>query len=169
MTFPREKLELVAGVIRQARDNGKQIFVFGNGGSGAAASHFACDLNKGATVRGVQRTKVICLNDNVPTILAYANDVSYADIFVEQLKNFLMPGDLVFGISGSGNSENVLKAISYAKEFKAETIGLTGFDGGRLAGLAQISLVVPSHDMQIVEDLHLVALHILMRKLLATG
>ena len=89
-----------------------------------------------------KKFKVICLNDNIPTILAYANDLSYDKVFVEQLKNFLQPGDIVIGISGSGNSLNVLTAVSYAKENGAKTIGLTGFDGGKLARLVDIPLVV---------------------------
>ncbi|MEW6602436.1 MAG: SIS domain-containing protein, partial [Nitrospirota bacterium] len=97
--------------------------------------------------------------------LAYANDLSYNKVFVEQLKNFLQPGDVVIGISGSGNSENVLQAISYAKEKGALTIGLTGFDGGKLARLADVPLVASVNDMQKVEDVHMIAVHMLMQYL----
>jgi len=104
---------------------------FAGGGSGATASHFACDINKGVCFGLPKRIKVICLNDNIPTIPAYANDVSYDDVFVEQLKNFLGAGDLVIGISGSGNSSNVIKAVEYANENEAVFAALTGFAGGR--------------------------------------
>lgn len=158
-----EKFEEIVNLILNAYVEERQIFIMGNGGSGSTASHFACDINKGVCFGLNKRFKVICLNDNIPTMLAYANDVSYADIFVEQLKNFLKPHDLVIGISASGNSENVLRAIRYANENGAETIGFTGFDGGKLADLAHTSLVVPANDMQKVEDVHLILTHMLMQ------
>jgi len=161
--IPIQKFEEIVEVMLAAYQQEKQIFIMGNGGSASTASHFACDINKGVSFGLKKRFKVICLNDNVPTVLAYANDISYEDIFVEQLKNFLKPGDLVIGISGSGNSGNVLKAIDYANENRAKTIGLTGFDGGRLAKLAQVSLIVPINDMQKVEDIHLILTHLIMR------
>ena len=119
----------------------------GNGGSGSTASHFACDINKGSCFELNKKFKVICLNDNMPTILAYANDLSYDKIFVEQLKNFLQEGDVVIGISGSGNSETVLQAVSYAKEHGARTVGLSGFDGGTLARIADVPLIAAINDM----------------------
>jgi D-sedoheptulose 7-phosphate isomerase len=158
-----QKLKDTVNLILTAFEREQQIFIMGNGGSGATASHFACDINKGACFGLKKRFKVICLNDNIPTMLAYANDVSYSDIFVEQLKNFIKPGDLVIGISGSGNSENVLKAIDYANENGTKTIGLTGFDGGKLAKLAKIALVIPINDMQKVEDIHLILSHMIMK------
>lgn len=161
--LPLEKFEEIVNLILNVYAEEHQIFIMGNGGSGSTASHFACDINKGVCFGLNKRFKVICLNDNIPTMLAYANDVSYADIFVEQLKNFLKPNDLVIGISASGNSENVLRAIRYANENGAETIGLTGFDGGKLATLAHTSLVVPANDMQKVEDVHLILTHMLMQ------
>jgi len=161
--LPLEKFEEVVNLILNAYVEERQIFIMGNGGSGSTASHFACDINKGVCFGLNKRFKVICLNDNIPTMLAYANDVSYADIFVEQLKNFLKPNDLVIGISGSGNSENVLRAIRYANENGAYTIGFTGFDGGKLVTLAHASLVVPANDMQKVEDVHLILTHMLMQ------
>jgi len=136
-----------------------QVFVMGNGGSGATASHIVCDLNKGVCYSLPKRFRVICLNDNVATMMAYANDVSYEEIFVEPLKNFLRPGDLVIALSGSGNSPNVLKAIDYANRHGAHTVGLSGFNGGKLARLAQTSLVAPVNDMQKSEDAHLILLH----------
>ncbi len=157
-----DKLEKVISLISWAYERGHQIFIMGNGGSGSTASHFACDINKGIGFGLERRFKVICLNDNIPTILAYANDNSYEDIFVEQLKNFLNPDDIVIGISGSGNSENVLRAVRYANENGAKAIGLTGFDGGKLAKLAQTTFVVPVNDMQKVEDIHLILTHMIM-------
>ena len=112
-----------------------------------------------------KKFKVICLNDNIPTMLAYANDLSYQSVFVEQLKNFLQSGDVVIGISGSGNSENVIRALMFAKEKGARTIGLTGFDGGKLARVADIPFVVDINDMQKVEDVHMIVVHILMQYL----
>jgi len=141
------------------------IFVFGNGGSGATASHFASDINKGVSYGLTRRFRVVCLNDNTPTISAYANDVSFDDVFVEQLANFLTPNDLVIGISGSGNSANVLKAVEYANRLGSSTFGICGYGGGRLKELATGSLVINSNDMQKVEDLHFVALHCAMKYL----
>jgi D-sedoheptulose 7-phosphate isomerase len=148
-----------------AYNDEKQIFIMGNGGSGSTASHFTCDINKGCCLDMSKKFKVICLNDNIPTMLAYANDLSYEKVFVEQLKNYLQPGDLVIGISGSGNSENVLQAVSYARDMKAKTIGFSGFDGGRLAETVDIPLVASINDMQKVEDVHMIVVHMLMQYL----
>lgn len=158
-----ENVERIVNTILAAYENEKQIFIMGNGGSGSTASHFACDINKGVTFGLEKRFKVISLSDNIPTMLAYANDSSYDDIFVEQLKNFLNPGDVVIGISGSGNSRNVIRAIQYANEKGIETIAFTGFDGGEIAKIAKSSFVVPVNDMQKVEDGHLILAHIIMQ------
>ncbi|GAB4534985.1 MAG: SIS domain-containing protein [Thermodesulfovibrionia bacterium] len=163
--FPHDVFQRIFEVLLDAYKNDRHIFVMGNGGSGSTASHFVCDINKGSCAGLEKRFKMICLNDNTPSILAYANDQSYEDIFVEQLKNFLKTGDVVIGISGSGNSVNVLKAIEYAKGRGAITIGLSGFDGGRLSRLADISLVAEINDMQKSEDLHMIVVHILMQSL----
>lgn len=160
-----EKITRIADVIYEAYEQNKQIFIMGNGGSAATASHFACDINKGVSFDLRKRFKVICLNDNIPTMLAYANDIAYEDIFVEQMKNLFNPGDVVIGISASGNSINVLKAIGFANENGGKTIGLTGFDGGKLGKIACLSLIIPVGDMQQVEDSHLIVTHILMRVL----
>jgi D-sedoheptulose 7-phosphate isomerase len=161
--FPHDRFEKIAETILAAYDDEKQIFIMGNGGSGSTASHFACDINKGCCFDLDKKFKVICLNDNIPTMLAYANDLSYEQVFVEQLKNFLQAGDVVMGISGSGNSENVIQAVLYAKENGAKTIGLTGFDGGKLAVTADIPLIASISDMQKVEDIHMVVVHMLMQ------
>ncbi len=158
-----ENIVNAVNVIRRAFIEGRQIFIMGNGGSAATSSHIACDLNKGASADLGRKFKVICLNDNMPTILATANDLSYEDIFVEQLKNFLRPSDVVVGISGSGNSKNVLKAIEYANQNGGITIGLCGYDGGKLKKVSQHSIHIAINDMQISEDIHLIIGHIMMQ------
>jgi D-sedoheptulose 7-phosphate isomerase len=155
----------VAEAFLKAYNDEKHIFVMGNGGSASTASHLACDINKGVSFGQEKRFKVICLNDSVPTMLAYANDLSYEDVFLEQLKNFFRAGDVVMGISGSGNSKNVLKAVSYAARNGGKTVGLCGFQGGELATLADISLIVRSNDMQKIEDVHMIVVHMLMQAL----
>ena len=164
-SFPHDRFEEIGQLLISAYEKEKHIFIMGNGGSGSTASHFACDINKGSCFELEKKFKVICLNDNVPTMLAYANDLSYDKVFVEQLKNFLQPDDVVIGISGSGNSENVLQAVSYAKEKGAKTIGLTGFDGGKLARIADIPLLAAINDMQKIEDVHMIVVHMLMQYL----
>jgi D-sedoheptulose 7-phosphate isomerase len=143
---------------RQAR-----IFIMGNGGSGATASHMACDINKGCCIDLSKKFKMVCLNDNIPTMLALANDLSYDVVFEEQLKIQFTAGDMVLGISGSGNSANVLRAIQYAAKNGGRTIGWSGFGGGRLALLVDLALVVESDDMQQVEDAHLIMAHMVMQ------
>ncbi len=153
--------------LKGACDRRSNIFICGNGGSASTASHFACDINKGVSYGKDKRFKVICLNDNVPTMLAYANDVSYEEVFVEQLKNFLVKDDLMIGVSGSGNSKNVLKAVDYANAHGGRTFGISGFSGGKLRHAAQKSLVIKSDDMQKVEDLHMIVLHCAMQYLMS--
>lgn len=167
-TFDELDLNSIEQFVRCIRGNmGKDahIYVFGNGGSGATASHMVCDMNKGVCFGKEKRLKFHCLNDNVPTLMAYSNDVSYDSIFEEQLKNFLRPQDMVIGISGSGNSTNVIKAIQYANSLGAKTIGMTGFDGGQLKPLVALCIHVPINDMQKVEDIHLMIVHIAMQLL----
>jgi D-sedoheptulose 7-phosphate isomerase len=163
--FPHGQFVQIMDAFLEAYNNEKQIFVMGNGGSASTASHLACDINKGVCSGLEKRFKVICLNDNIPTMLAYANDLSYEDVFLEQLKNFFQAGDVVVGISASGNSENVLKAITYAVQSGGRTIGLCGFQGGELAKIVDIPLIVRSDDMQKVEDVHMVVVHMLMQRL----
>ena len=161
--FPFKEFEKIVDILLTAYNEQKRIFIMGNGGSASTASHFACDIGKGCSYKLDKRFKIFCLNDSIPTLLAYANDLSYSDIFVEQMKNFLEPGDVAIGISASGNSENVLKAISYAKKMGGKTVGLSGFDGGKLKNIVDIPLVVYINDMQKVEDIHLIIVHILMQ------
>lgn len=166
--FPHDRFEEIGRTILDAYHNEKHIFIMGNGGSGSTASHFVCDINKGSCLDLEKKFKVICLNDNMPSILAYANDLSYDKVFVEPLKNFLRSEDIVIGISGSGNSKNVIEAISYAKKKGAKTIGLSGFDGGKLAQLVDIPFVADINDMQKVEDVHMIVVHMLMQYLCRT-
>ncbi|UCE73352.1 MAG: SIS domain-containing protein [Methanomassiliicoccales archaeon] len=167
--FFYEKMDKIAGVILTARDNTKTIFTMGNGGSGATASHLVGDLAKGAIKPNHPRIRAIALTDNMPQILAWANDTSYENIFMEQLKNLMNPEDVVIGISGSGNSQNVIKAMEYADEHGAVTIGLTGYDGGKLKDVAQECIIVPSNNMQQIEDVHFIIGHLLMSLLRDEG
>jgi len=143
------------------------IYIFGNGGSGASASHATGDFLKGASYGLEKRFKVICLNDNIPSLMAIANDISWDAIFVEQLKNFLQPNDLVIGISGSGNSKNVVEAMEYAKKHKVQTIAFCGFRGGRIKEIADISIHSTAMDMEIAEDVHMVVFNIIKKEIMA--
>ena len=149
----------VINILESARKEGRQIFIMGNGGSAATASHFCGDFNKGISIYKEKRFRMICLNDNIPIMMAYANDNGYQDIFVGPLQNFYQAGDVVIGISGSGNSANVVKAMEWAKEHGAVTIALTGYDGGKLKQIAEYGVHIPIDDMQITEDLHVVLDH----------
>jgi D-sedoheptulose 7-phosphate isomerase len=159
--LPYAVIDRVADVLLQAHENGRGVYLFGNGGSAALASHLACDLGKGTVNGHPKRFRVIAFTDNVPLMTAWANDARYEDIFAEQLKNFVRPRDVVFAISGSGNSPNVLNALRVARREGAINIGLTGFHGGLLRGLCDICMIVPSDNMQVIEDLHLSIAHAL--------
>lgn len=135
------------------------VFAFGNGGSGATASHFVGDFLKGVRFPNQNRLKAICLNDNIPGMMAVANDMSYEDIFVESLRNFAQKDDLVIGFSGSGNSENILRALRYANHIQAHSVAICGFDGGKAKSIAKTAIHVPINDMEIAEDSHLVLVH----------
>jgi D-sedoheptulose 7-phosphate isomerase len=152
--------QAIAGLLR-AYEDGKTVFIFGNGGSAALASHFACDLGKGTMIgnNGHKRFRVMALTDNVPLITAWANDSCYELIFAQQMQNFVSAGDLAFAISGSGNSPNILRALQVAREAGAATIGLTGFQGGKMKRLCDVCVTVPSDNMQIVEDFHISVTH----------
>ena len=154
-------IDRIADTLADAYDENKTTFIFGNGGSASLASHFACDLSKGTTPYcvGRKRFRAIALTDNIPTISAWANDSSYDDIFSEQLRSLVGPGDIAVAISCSGNSRNVLKALAVARQHGATTIGLGGFGGGKMKALCDISLIIPSTNMQFIEDLHLSAAH----------
>jgi D-sedoheptulose 7-phosphate isomerase len=157
----RDDLEEFADALVNAYEHGRQVIVFGNGGSGATASHFCGDFIKGVSSGLDKRFRFLCLNDNVPAVLAIANDIGYEDIFVEQLKNHLQNGDLVIGISGSGNSMNVVKALQYANEKGAITVAMCGFDGGKIIRMADIHIHAMVENMEVTEDVHLIVIHCL--------
>jgi len=159
--LPIARVEEVSHILFTAYEQQRMVFVFGNGGSAALASHFACDLAKGTVNGPPKRFKVMALTDNVPLMTAWANDSRYEDIFSEQLTNFAMPGDVAFAISASGNSPNVLKALRVAKDAGLTATGLTGFSGGQMLALCDACIVVPSDNMQVVEDLQLSVAHAL--------
>ncbi|RIK39975.1 MAG: phosphoheptose isomerase [Chloroflexi bacterium] len=157
--LPFDQLETMVSRLHQARLDGKQIFVIGNGGSAATATHLACDLGKNTVAAHVPRFRVMALTDNMALLSAVANDLGYENVFAEQLSNFIQTGDVVIAISASGNSANVLKAIELAKVYDALTVGWSGYDGGRLATLADIPIVVPNHCIEQIEDVHLMLAH----------
>lgn len=145
--------------LEHARSAGSTIFVCGNGGSAATASHFAADIGKGASYGRPQRFRVVALTDSIPTITAYANDVGYEVVFAEQLRNLATPGDLLVAISGSGTSPNIIRAIEAANGLGVDVVALTGFDGGVCAPMADISVNVPSDHMGRIEDVHMALCH----------
>jgi D-sedoheptulose 7-phosphate isomerase len=156
-----EKVGQAIELFRQTRADSRCVFVCGNGGSASTASHFACDIVKGASYNRPTRFRIMALTDSLPTLTAYSNDVTYDCVFVEQLKNFAQPGDLVMGISGSGNSPNVLRAIEYANSIGCKTVALTGRDGGKLGPLAQLNIQVPVPHMGRIEDAHMIVCHMI--------
>jgi D-sedoheptulose 7-phosphate isomerase len=151
----------------RAYQTGHTVFTFGNGGSAALASHLAADLGKGThipgppSLAGVKRLKALSVVDNMPMLTAWANDMHYADVFAGQMENFIQPGDVAFGISGSGNSANVLRALELARRVGATTIGLTGCGGGKMHALLDIPIVVSSNHMQQVEESHVILAHLI--------
>ena len=140
----------------------KRIYVFGNGGSSATASHIQNDFVKGVSEYVEDKFRFQCLNDNVPTVMAIANDIGFEEIFRFQLRGVIEPGDVVIAISGSGNSANVINAVEYAKEQGNKIIGMTGFSGGKLKELSDISLHAPINSMQVTEDIHMIFDHLMM-------
>ncbi|MBL0158156.1 MAG: SIS domain-containing protein [Bryobacterales bacterium] len=156
-----EKVNEAIEWMRQAREEGRTIFTCGNGGSASTASHFVCDILKGASFNRPKRFRIMALTDSLPTLTAYSNDVSYDCVFVEQLKNFGQPGDVLLSISGSGNSPNVLRAVEYANQAGLKTIGLTGRDGGQLGRLSQLEINVADPHMGRIEDGHMIICHML--------
>lgn len=171
--LPLDALQRAADVVFRAYQNDRTVFLFGNGGSAALASHLATDLAKGthfpgpASLKNVRRLKAISLTDNVPLMTAWSNDLSYEDVFTGQMENLLRARDVAFGISGSGNSPNVLRALQLARRTGATTIGLTGCGGGKMKDLLDCAIVVPSNHMQQVEEAHLILAHLLFLDLKA--
>lgn len=156
---PREPLQAIEQLLWETYQRDGTIIVCGNGGSAASATHFACDLAKWTITSNRPRLRALALTDNVALMTAWANDTAYERLFVEQLMTHYRPGDTLVAISGSGNSPSVLRAVEWANAQGAPTIGLVGFDGGKLAPLAKTSLVAPSHFMPEVEDVHIAICH----------
>lgn len=161
----KESIDRGCALIDEAWRGGRQVITLGNGGSALTALHFINDWNKSISMEGKRQFLGRSLVDNVGLIMSYGNDISFQDIFSEQLKNVVRPGDLVIAISGSGNSENVIRAVQCAHDHDAITLGLCGYDGGRLKELVQHCIWAPANDMQLVEDVHMMFGHIVMQKL----
>jgi D-sedoheptulose 7-phosphate isomerase len=159
--IPQQPLDAIAGALWEVYRRDGTIFVCGNGGSAATASHFACDLAKWTIRPPARRVRALALTDNIPIMTAWSNDQSYASVFAEQLISHYRPGDLIIAISGSGNSPNVLEAVSWANQVGAVTVGITGFDGGQLCRIAQVPLRVENYCMPQVEDAHSMICHAL--------
>lgn len=163
--MPTELINQVIELVHQARMERRNIFIMGNGGSASTATHFTADLAKNTRHPDWPDFKVIGLTDNMAAFSAYANDEGYENVFARQLSSFVEPGDIVIGISASGNSANVLRAIDLANQVGATTIGFTGFNGGMLSSLAKINLHVPSDIIEQVEDIHLMFEHMIVKAL----
>lgn len=159
--LPLDQIETVISILHQARLDNKQVFIMGNGGSGSTASHFVCDLAKNTRKKNWPLFRVIGLTDNMASFSAYANDEGYENVFSQQLAGFVQPGDVVIGISTSGNSPNVLRAIKLAREKNAQTIGFTGFNGGLLGDLSDVNVHIKSDCIERVEDVHLILEHMI--------
>lgn len=157
----RDQINDVMNTLVEAYENENTIFIFGNGGSASTASHYVCDFNKGVSIKLEKKFRFICLNDNTATVMAIANDCGYENVFLMQLEGKMRKGDVVFAISGSGNSKNVIKAVEYAKEQGNEVISLTGYNGGRLLDLSDHPIHVNVNDMQIAEDVHMMLCHLM--------
>jgi D-sedoheptulose 7-phosphate isomerase len=164
--IPVDRIEEVVNILQDARINGKQVFIMGNGGSASTASHFVCDLAKNTRKKGWPGFRTIGLTDNMAIFSAYANDEGYENVFSQQLNNLLQPGDVVIAISGSGNSPNVIEAVELANARNAVTIGFTGLTGGKLRNLANHGVYVPNYRIDQVEDIHLMLEHIICRALM---
>ena len=160
-----ETVEQVLDVLHEARLVNQQVFILGNGGSASTASHFVCDLGKNTRVKGTPNFRVMGLTDNMAMFSALANDEGYESVFAQQLANHVQPGDVVIGISTSGNSPNVVNAIEFANSIEAQTIGFTGFDSGKLGSMVDVNLHVPSDSIEHVDDIHLVLEHMITQAL----
>jgi D-sedoheptulose 7-phosphate isomerase len=162
-TISRPHLEQVLCLLEEAYRNGHRIFIMGNGGSAATASHFALDLAKNTIMPGAPRLKAISLTDHVPLITAWSNDTAYEHIFAEQLANMIEPGDVVIGISASGNSPNVINAMRLAKQTQAATIGLLGAKGGKIKDIVDAYVLAPGQNIEQEEDAHMILAHVITR------
>src|SRR5437764_9231871 len=156
-------LETILCMLEEAYRNGHRIIIMGNGGSAATASHFALDLTKNTIMPGVPRLKAISLTDHVPLITAWSNDTAYEHIFAEQLANMIEPGDVVIGISASGNSPNVINALRLTKQTHAATIGLLGAKGGKIKDMVDAYILAPGQNIEQEEDAHMILAHVITR------
>jgi D-sedoheptulose 7-phosphate isomerase len=161
-----QAIEKFVELLLHARDHERTVFIFGNGGSAATASHVTGDFLKGISYELDKRFKVLCLSDNTSGLTAISNDLGYEEIFIEQLKAFLKKDDLVIGISGSGNSANVLKAMEYAGRKGAKTVAMCGYKGGKIREMADLVIHVPINDMEITEDIHIIIFHAVKQALI---
>jgi len=161
--LPHQLIADVIEILNQARLQGKQVFIMGNGGSASTASHFVCDLSKNTRGQSLPPFRVIGLADNMALVSAYANDEGYENVFSQQLANLVNPGDVVIAISASGNSKNVINAIEEARRHDAMTIGFTGFDGGQLGQIVNVHIHVKSMIIEHVEDIHLMLEHMIVK------
>ena len=157
-----ESVNQVMNILEEARLGRKKIFICGNGGSAATASHFCCDFNKGVSEHQDIKYNFECLSDNFPTMMAVANDISYDEVFRFPLRNKMNSGDVLIGISGSGNSINVVNAMEYAKSIGGTTIAIVGYSGGKMKEIADYNIHVNINDMQISEDIHMILDHMMM-------
>jgi D-sedoheptulose 7-phosphate isomerase len=156
-------LQEILALLEDTYRHGRRIFIMGNGGSAATASHFALDLAKNTIMAGVPRVKAISLTDHVPLITAWSNDTAYEHIFAEQLTNMIEAGDVVIGISTSGNSANVINALKMAKEARAFTVGLLGTTGGHIKEIVDAYVLAPGQNIEQEEDAHLILAHLITR------
>ncbi|MCD4707928.1 MAG: SIS domain-containing protein [Candidatus Sabulitectum sp.] len=163
LRIPPSTVERITSLILEAYKKGNRIFVFGNGGGSSTSAHFVCDLAKGTITEGKPRLKAISLAENMPLLTAWANDTDYTNTFGEQLKNLVEQDDVVIGLSGSGMSPNVINAFHVANDAGAVSILLSGFVGGNALKAASDAIVVPSTDMQQIEDVHMILTHIIFR------
>jgi D-sedoheptulose 7-phosphate isomerase len=160
-TIPSEKILEIDQALQSARKEGRQVFIIGNGGSAGTASHIACDFAKNTRQPEGKRMKVISLADGLATLTAYANDEGYENVFSEPLLSLAENGDVLLAISGSGNSPNILKALQTARKLGMTTLGITGFQGGKMKEMVDICLVVESESIERIEDAHLIIAHVL--------
>ena len=167
-SLDRKSIAKALDKLTEAWENERDIYIFGNGGSSATASHFENDFNKGVSEPLEKKFRFHCLNDNMSTVMAVANDLGFEEVFRFQLVNRVKKDDIIMAISGSGNSKNVLNAVEYAKEKGAYIIGITGYDGGKLMGLSDLSLHADINSMQITEDIHMMFDHLMMSVLYKT-
>ena len=150
-------------------ENLLKIFTMGNGGSSSTASHFVSDLLKTCILKESKRFNAICLSDNVPALTAWANDTSYAEVFLEQLKNYVSSGDIVIAFSGSGTSKNIIKTLEFAKKMNSFIIGFTGRSGGKFPQICDITIKVSSSDMLTIESIHVLLCHLIVESIRSTG